>query len=225
LVDIDMEAAGHAARAIDPAGEHTLALGAALHQEHEAERAVRDTVAHFGRLDVLANVAGVRLWGPITEASPESWEFILGANVLAAAYCAKFAIPEMARGGGGSIVNVSSVYAVAGRSGMAQYDTTKGALLSLTRAMAFDHAGQQIRVNAVCPGATLTDFHIRRRAESTGSTLEAAKAEIEAEGLPDALIKRQARPREIAYGILFLASDEASYITGTTLMIDGGLGL
>ena len=225
LVDIDDQAAAHAAHGIDPSGEHTIALGAALHQELEAERAVRETVARYGRLDVLANVAGVRVYGPITEASPESWQFILESNLLATAYCAKFAIPEMARGGGGSIVNVSSVFAVAGRSGMAQYDATKGALLSLTRALACDHAAQHIRVNAVCPGATITNFHVRRRAVSTGATLEAAMAELETEGLPGALINRRAQPREIAYGILFLACDESSYVTGATLMIDGGLSM
>lgn len=225
LVDIDEQAAVEAARGIDPSGEHTIALGAALHQEPEAQRAVRETVARFGRLDVLANVAGVRVYGPITEASPASWQQILESNLLATAYCAKFAILEMARGGGGSIVNVSSVFAVAGRSGMAQYDATKGAILSLTRALACDHAGQNIRVNAVCPGATITTFHVQRHAAATGTTLEAARAELEAERFPGGLINRRAQPREIAYGILFLASDEASYITGTTLMIDGGLSM
>lgn len=131
----------------------------------------------------------------------------------------------MVRGGGGSIVNVSSVFAVAGRSGMAQYDATKGALLSLTRALACDHARQSIRVNAVCPGATITNFHVKRHAAATGATLEAAREELEAERFPEGLINRRAQPSEIAYGILFLASDEASYITGTTLMIDGGLSL
>ena len=225
LIDIDDQAVAHAAHGIDPSGEHTIALGAALHQGPEAERAVRETVARFGRLDVLANVAGVRVYGPITEASLQSWHLILESNLLATAYCAKFAIPEMVRGGGGSIVNVSSVFAVAGRSGMAQYDATKGALLSLTRAMACDHAEQHIRVNAVCPGATITPFHVRRRAAATGTTLEVAMVELEAEGLPGALINRQAHPREIAYGMLFLAYDEASYITGATLMIDGGLSM
>ena len=131
----------------------------------------------------------------------------------------------MARAGGGSIVNVSSVYGVAGRAGMAQYDATKGAVLSLTRAMACDHVAQQIRVNAVCPGATITMFHIRRWAEAEGISLEEAEAQVRAFGVPRALIKRQAEPREIGQGILFLLSDEASYITGATIMIDGGLGL
>ena len=225
LVDVDAAAAQQAAQAIDRSGERVLAIGASLDQEPEAERAVRETVARFGRLDVLANVAGVRVWGPITEATPESWDFVIGVNLLAVAYCSKFAVPEMARNGGGSIVNVSSANAVAGRGGMAQYDATKNAVLALTRAMACDHAGEHIRVNAVCPGPTLTLFHIRRLAAARGISLEEAEAELRAMGAPNTLLKRQAEPREIAYAILFLAGEESSYVTGATFMIDGGLSV
>ncbi len=223
LVDIDGAAAEQAAHAIDPRRERVLAITAALEQEPEAARAVRETVARFGRLDALANVAGVRVWGPVTEATPDSWKYILDANLLAMAYCSKFAIPEMARGGGGSIVNISSAYALAGRKGMAQYDATKSAILALTRAMAYDHADEQIRVNAVCPGATLTQFHVRRRAAAEGLSLEEAEARLRAPQATNILLKRQAEPREIAYAILFLACHESSYVTGATLVVDGGL--
>ena len=222
LVDNDAEAVRRAAAGIDPRGERALAIAADLSQEPEAERAVRETVARFGRLDTLANVAGVRVYGPITEATPESWAFILGVNLLAAANCAKFAVPEMSRNGGGTIVNVSSANAIQGRAGMTQYDATKAALLALTRSMAYDHAEQGIRVNAICPGPTLTMFHVRRRAAARGISLEAAEAELRAAG-SRVLLRRQAEPREIAYGILFLAGDESSYVTGATLMVDGGL--
>ena len=222
VVDSDAEAARGAAQGIDPAGERTLAIGADLSQEEEAARAVRETVARFGRLDTLANVAGVRVYGPITEASVESWDFILGVNLRAVAYTSKFAVPEMARNGGGTIVNISSANAIQGRGGMAQYDATKAAVLALTRSMAYDHAAQGIRVNAICPGPTLTMFHVRRRAAAKGIPLEQAEAELRAAG-SGVLLKRQAEPREIAYGILFLACDESSYVTGTTLMVDGGL--
>jgi NAD(P)-dependent dehydrogenase (short-subunit alcohol dehydrogenase family) len=222
VVDADAAAAEQVARSLDPTGESALAVGARLDHEEEAASAVRETVERLGRLDVVANVAGVRVWGPITEASPESWEHVLSVNLVAAAYCCKFAIPVMAQNGGGAIVHVSSANAIVGRKGMAQYDASKNGLLALTRAMAFDHADQGIRVNAVCPGPTLTMFHVRRRARDKGISLEQAEAEMRAAGAPT-LLKRQAEPREIAYAILFLACEESSYVTGATFMVDGGL--
>lgn len=225
LLDLDGGAAAGAARAIDPQGTRTLGLQADLTQEPDAERAMRAIVERFGRLDVLANVAGVRVWGPVTEASATSWDFILDVNLRAVAYCCKYAIPEMARQGGGSIVNVSSANAIVGRKGMAQYDASKNAVLALTRSMACDHAEQHLRVNAVCPGPTLTQYHVRRRAAGKGIPLEQAEAEMRAAGAPATLLKRQAEPREIAYAILFLACDESSYVTGATFMIDGGLSV
>ncbi len=223
IVDIDRAAAEQAAEAIDAGGERVLAIGAELDKEPEAERAVQETVARFGRLDSLANVAGVRVWGPITEATTDSWDFILRVNLLAVAYCSKFAVPAMEKVGGGTIVNVSSANAIAGRKGMAQYDASKNAVLALTRSMAYDHAEQKIRVNAICPGPTLTQYHVRRRAAAKNISLEQAEEEMRAAGAPHTLLKRQADPREMAYSILFLACDESSYVTGATFMIDGGL--
>ncbi len=221
LVDVDETEAKRASEEIDPGGRRVLALGAHLDEEPEARAAVDATTRRFGRLDILANVAGVRVWGPVTEADVASWDYILRGNLLQVGYCSKFAIPAMASGGGGSIINVSSANALAGRAGMAQYDATKAAVLALTRSMAHDHAGEGVRVNAVCPGPTLTMFHVRRRAAATGESLEEARTHLAA-GTPT-LLGRQADPREIAYAILFLASDEASYVTGATFMVDGGL--
>ena len=223
IVDLDGDAARSAADGIDPGGERIGAIAADLTREAEAERAVNETVARFGRLDVLANVAAVRVYGPLTEATTESWEHIIGVNLLAVAHGCKYAIPAMVRTGGGSIVTVSSANATVGRSGMAQYDATKNAVLALTRAMACDHADAGIRANAVSPGPTLTQFHVRNRVARTGETMEEAEAAMRAAGAPNTLLKRQAEPREIAYAMLFLASDESSYVTGANFMIDGGL--
>lgn len=224
LVDLDADAAGAAAAAIDPTGERVLPLRADLTQEVEAARVVTATVSHFGRLDVLANIVGVRVWGPVAEATPEEWRFILDANLLSAAYCAKFAVAPMALAGAGSIINVSSANAIVGRRGMGPYDASKAGMLALTRTLACEHADQGIRVNAVCPGPTLTQFHVRRRAARTGSTLQQAEAELRAAEVAN-LLKRHAEPREIAFSILFLASDESSFVTGVTLMVDGGLSV
>jgi NAD(P)-dependent dehydrogenase (short-subunit alcohol dehydrogenase family) len=222
VVDVDADEAERGAPETAARGDRVLALSARLDDEAEAQRAVDETVRRFGRLDILANVAGVRVYGPVTEADTDSWETILKGNLLQVGYCSKFAVPAMVESGdGGSIVNVSSANALRGRGGMAQYDATKAAVLALTRSMAHDHADEGIRVNAVCPGPTLTMFHVRRRAASTGESLDEARTALAA-GTPT-LLKRQADPREIGYAIVFLGSDEASYITGATLMVDGGL--
>jgi NAD(P)-dependent dehydrogenase (short-subunit alcohol dehydrogenase family) len=223
IVDLDGDAAQSAARGIDPREDRVVAIAADLTKEDEAERAVRETVARFGKLDVLANIAAVRVRGPVTEATVDSWNFVIGVNLLAVAYGCKYAIPEMARNGGGSIVTVSSANATVGRQGMGQYDATKNAVLALTRSMACDHAHQGIRANAVSPGPTLTPYHIRNRVKRTGETMEEAEAAMRAAGAPHTLLGRQAEPREIAYALLFLASDESSYVTGANFAIDGGI--
>jgi 2-hydroxycyclohexanecarboxyl-CoA dehydrogenase len=178
---------------------------------------VDETLAAFGSLHTLVNVAGVRLYTPLAEADPKGWEFILGVNVLATAYCCKAALPALRQGGRGTIVNLSSVYGVKGRGGMGQYDTTKAAVLGFTRALAIEEAPHGIRVNAVCPGGTITPYHIRRAAAQGVS-----EAEMRTQRTEDNLLGRWAEPREVAFPILFLASDESSYITGATLMVDAG---
>jgi NAD(P)-dependent dehydrogenase (short-subunit alcohol dehydrogenase family) len=200
-----------------------LAIQADLTEEGKAKRAVDETVARFGKLDVLANIAAVRVHGPVTEATTESWEFVINVNLLAVAYGCKYAIPVMASNGGGSIVTISSANATVGRPNMGQYDATKNAVLALTRSMACDHADQGIRVNAVSPGPTLTNYHIRNRVKRTGETPEEAEAAMRKAGAPHTLLKRQAEPREMAYAMLFLASDESSYVTGANFAVDGGI--
>src|SRR3954469_19165232 len=197
IVDPAADAVTRATERIDPSGSKILGIVADLSQEAEAERTVRETVARFGRLDSLVTAAGVRLYGPVTEATVESWHWILGVNLLGAAFCAKFAIPAMAKTGGGTIVNVSSTNALNGRAGMAQYDATKAALLALTRSLACDHAPQGIRVNAVCPGFTITPFHARRFAEARGTTEEEA-AQFLRDSPREVPLGRPADPIEIA---------------------------
>jgi len=219
LVDSDKAAAESAAadiaRSFSPA--HVLAIAADLTSETECRRVVDETLAAFGGLHTLINVAGVRLYTPLAEADQKGWEFILGVNVLATAYSCKAALPALRQCGRGTIVNLSSVYGVKGRAGMGQYDTTKAAVLGLTRALAIEEAPHRIRVNAVCPGGTITPYHIRRAAAQGVS-----EAEMRKQRTGDNLLGRWAEPREVAFPILFLASDESSYVTGATLMVDAG---
>jgi NAD(P)-dependent dehydrogenase (short-subunit alcohol dehydrogenase family) len=195
------------------------ALFVETHMEREAEAMafIHRAVEHFGRLDILVNNAGIRLYQRVTEASEESWDTIWGVNVKGYAFCAKAAIPAMRRTGGGSIINISSIRAVTAGGNMVQYDTTKAAVAGLTRGLALDHAADGIRVNAVCPGPIFTLFH-EHRAAAAGKTPEAFKEEFGR----DTMLKRPGTPSEVAGCILFLASDDASYVTGTCLFVDGG---
>ena len=145
---------------------------------------------------------------------------MLGVNLMGTANSCRAALPALRATGNGSIVNVSSCYAVTGRSGMGLYDATKAAILAMTRTLAFEETAHGVRTNAVCPGSTLTEFHVSK-AEAAGKSVEKLKTERR----DTSLIARWARPEEIAYPVLWLASDEASFITGTTLMVDGGLSI
>ncbi len=222
IVDLDEAALKQVAGEIEPEGDRVAWIAADLTVESEADRVVSETLKRFGNVDILANVAAVREYGPVTEATVEQWQRILNVNLLAAAYTSKFAVRAMEGAGGGSVINVSSGNAMAGRGGMGLYDASKSALLALTRSMACDHAGAGVRVNTISPGPTLTSFHIRRRMENTGETYEEAEAAIRAQGA-GTLLGRQAEPEEIAYAMLFLASDESSYVTGANIPVDGGL--
>ena len=219
LVDTDKVAVETAATGMTKAvpGARVLALVADLTSESEARRVIDDSLVRFEALHTLVNVAGVRVYRPLAEADATGWEFIIGVNVLATAYCCKAALPALRATGRGTIVNVSSVYGLMGRAGMGQYDTTKAAVLGFTRALAVEEAPHGIRVNAVCPGGTITPYHIRRAAGRGVS-----ETELRAQRSQDNLLGRWAEPREIAFPILFLASDESSYITGATLMVDAG---
>ncbi len=188
--------------------------------EAMALEAVRHTVQEFGRLDVLVNNASMRNYSSIAKASRDEWLAVVGVNLLGAANYCKAALPALRKTGKASVVNVSSCYAVTGRKGMGLYDATKAGLLAMTRTLAFEESAHGVRVNAVCPGSTLTGFHIAR-GKAAGKSLEKLKGERQ----ETSLLGRWAEPEEIAYPILWLASDEASFITGTTLMVDGGLSI
>jgi NAD(P)-dependent dehydrogenase (short-subunit alcohol dehydrogenase family) len=212
-------------RGISDSSERLLGLTADLSREEEAARVMSSAVERFGRLDALANIAGVRApVGPITVATRDMWQRVLDVNLLGIAACCKYAIPSMVSAGGGSIINVSSVGAVSPRPGWAIYDASKAAVLALTRDMACDHARQGIRVNAVCPGFVLTRYHIRNRAREQGIAYEQAEAQMRSQGYRFNLLARPGEPRELAYALLFLASEESSFVTGATFDIDGGKG-
>ena len=216
LLDTDAAAVEAAASAIQTAvpGAQILAF---VTRESDVRRIIDETAARWGALHTLVNVAGVRVYAPLADADAADWERIIGVNVLGTAHCCKAALPWLRAAGRGTIVNVSSVYGVMGRTGMGQYDTTKAAVLGFTRSLAVEEAPHRVRVNAVCPGGTITPYHIRRAAARGVS-----EAEMRTQRAGDNLLGRWAEPREVAYPILFLASDESSFVTGATLMVDAG---
>ena len=186
----------------------------------DAARAIDQARTAFGGLSVLVNNAAVRNHVSVELSDPEEWKRLFSVNVLGAVNFCKAALPELRKSGNASIVNISSCYAVVGRSGMPIYDATKAALLSLTRTLAFEEAQHGVRANAVCPGGTLTPFTIGRGVAS-GRLAE----DMPNDQRTDSLLRRWARPEEIAFPVLWLASDESSYMTGATIMVDGGLSI
>jgi NAD(P)-dependent dehydrogenase (short-subunit alcohol dehydrogenase family) len=195
-------------------GSQVLEIRADVGIEQSATAIVQQVLTMFGTLDVLVNLAGIRSYEPLAEATAQTWEWILKANLLSYAYMAREALPALRKSGRGSIVNISSTHAVNPRAGMGQYDVTKAGILSMTRTLTFEEAPHKVRVNTVCPGLTLTPFHVKR--------LKRTREDLLSEKSAYNLQQRWAEPREVAYPILWLASDEASFITASTIMVDGG---
>lgn len=223
LVDRDAAALATAAQRLREANAKAQVevFAADLTDARQAAEAARFAAAKFGAIHVLVNNAAVRNTDTIFDGDPAEWQRVLGTNVLGTLNITRAVLPALREsgksGGKASVVIVSSCYAIRGRKGFAAYDATKAALLAMTRNLACEEAEHGIRVNAVCPGGTLTPFTIGR-----GKARGRTEAEMRADRRGESLLQRWAEPVEIAYPILFLASDEASYVTGATLMVDGG---
>jgi NAD(P)-dependent dehydrogenase (short-subunit alcohol dehydrogenase family) len=200
------------------AGEITAAGGTAHFLAGDlADAAFRDSlvgeaVARLGRLDVLVNNAGLIRRGTAPDMSTEDWTLVMAVNLDAVFFLCRDAIPVMKRQGGGSIVNTASELAFTAARHAAAYCASKGGVLQLTRAMAVDHARDGIRINAICPGPV--DSAMLRGGRDDGSLAAIA------EEIP---MGRLGRPDEIAAAIAFLASDDASFMTGAALLADGGV--
>lgn len=198
-------------------GAQAIAIEVDVTKSAEAKRMVDETVKAYGRLDVLLNNAGYGIAGNVVETDEDAWEALMAVNVRGVYLCTKYAIPAMTANGGGSIVNTASVVAAVGIKDRAAYCASKGAVAALTRAVAIDHVAEGIRCNAISPGTINTPYFEDILAKSPNA------AEI-LQGLKDRqLMRRLGTPDEIAAGMLFLASDESSFATGTILTIDGGM--
>jgi 2-keto-3-deoxy-L-fuconate dehydrogenase len=188
-------------------GSRTRALTLDVREEDAVAAAMRD-------LEVLVNVAGVGSTTNAPDTPLEVWENVFAVNARGTFLCCKHAIPGMIERGGGAIVNIASIAGLVGLPNRAAYCASKGAVIALTRALAIDHVAQGVRVNAVCPG-TVDSPWVRRLVEEVGESLDALRARQP--------MGRLGTPEEVARAVLYLASDDAAFITGSGLVIDGGL--
>src|SRR6266566_3506670 len=216
IADINGPAAQAVATSIQAEGGRATWTEADVTSGASAEQMVQATLNSFGRVDILFNNAGIEGFGSVIEADEASWDRIFAVHVRGTFLCSKYAIRAMIDGGySGAIVNVSSVAGLVGLQHMSAYSAAKGAIISLTRAMAADFAQYGIRVNCIAPGTTMTPLGQRLIENDTPEKL--------AQRLSRYPLGRFGQPEEIARSVLFLASDDSSYATGMCLVIDGGL--
>ncbi len=183
----------------------------------DCQRAVDETVTHFGRIDILFNNAGIVTHGTAESTTETDWQDTLALNVTAVWRMSRLVLPVMRAQGGGVIINNASDWAFIGAPAVVAYCTSKGAVVQMTRAMAIDHAAENIRINAVCPGDTYVERWVKEGFyRDSGAVSESAARQSD---LP---IGRVAETIEIAKAVLFLASEDSSFMTGATLVVDGG---
>ena len=209
-----LEAEGRQVEAeINEVGGECVFVHLDVTQEAEWQLAVETAVARFGKLDILVNNAGIALRGVLEDTSSEDWDRVMAVNAKGVFLGTKAAIPEMRKAGGGSIVNISSMSGMVGQSYIQPvYNASKGAVRIFTKSAAIQYAKEGIRVNSVHPGPIDTPM--------AGERLN--NAELQRQADERSPMGRTAHPDEVAYGVLFLASDEASFMTGSELVIDGG---
>ncbi len=183
----------------------------------DCQHSVEETILKYGRIDILFNNAGIVVSGTAETTSADDWDDTMQLNVTAVWRMCKLVIPIMRAQGGGVIINNASDWAFIGAPAVVAYCTSKGAVVQMTRAMAIDHAKENIRINAVCPGDTFVDRWLKDGFYRTSGGV--SEAEARKSDLP---IGRVAETIEIARAVLFLASDDSSFMTGTALLVDGG---
>jgi NAD(P)-dependent dehydrogenase (short-subunit alcohol dehydrogenase family) len=217
IVDWSEDAASAAVKSFTALSKGVDFVVADISKVADAEKAIRATVDRFGGIDILVNNAGIQTFGNPVTTTEEVWDKTMNVNLKGHWLMSKYAIPEMLKRGKGSIVNVASVQGLASQRNVVAYSTSKHAMIGLTRSMAVDMASRNVRVNCVCPGTVNTPM---------------IQSIIESDSDPERLKKildkmhplgRVAQPSEIGEVIAFLASDRASFMTGSIVVVDGGL--
>ena len=220
LNDIRVDAAERVASEIRDAGGSTRTQQLDVADESQVKAALERVVATEGRLDILVNNAGVSHVGTVLETSLEEWERVMSVNARGVFLCSKYAVIQMLAQNptGGILVNIASVAGMIAIDQRFPYSASKGAVISMTRSIAIDFVTQGIRCNAICPGTVHTPFVEGYLARNFAGHEDEVRQQLHARQP----IGRMGRPDEIAYAALYLASDEAAFVTGSTLVIDGG---
>lgn len=216
VVDLNQPRAEEVAVQIRQGGGQAIAVSCDVSRAADCRRAVAETVAALGGIDILFNNAGMIRRADVLETTEEEWDQVMAVNVKSVFLMSKFVVPVMASRGGGAIVNTGSGWGLVGGRDAVSYCASKGAVVNMTRAMALDHASQQIRVNCVCPGDTNTDM-LRSEARQLGESEERFLQDA-----ADRPLGRIGTPEDIAQAVLYLVGETASFVTGTILVVDGG---
>jgi NAD(P)-dependent dehydrogenase (short-subunit alcohol dehydrogenase family) len=220
VADVNMEAAGATVAQITGAGGAARAQRMNVADEAEVQAAIAAVVAQEGALHILVNNAGISSVGNLLETSAEEFDRVLAVNLKGVFLCSKYAVAQMIaqEPQGGILVNIASVAGMIAIDRRAAYGTSKGGVIALTRSVAIDFVGQGIRANAICPGTVHTPFVEGYLARHFAGQEDAVRQQLHARQP----LGRMGKPNEIAYAALYLASEEAAFVTGSALVIDGG---
>jgi len=213
LADVTDQEGIAVAAEIAEAGGDALYVHLDVTNEDEWNSAVQSAVASFGKLDILVNNAGIWRWGHVLETSSDQWDEIMDVNAKGVFLGTKAAIPEIRKAGGGSIINISSTAGLVGSKTSAAYSASKGAVRIFTKSTAVQYAAEGIRANSIHPGPIDTDMGDQVWPDATSREASISRTAL----------ARIGTANDIAYGALYLASDESSFVTGSELVIDGGV--
>jgi len=210
VFDIDEPAGRGTVEQIQEQGGEAIFVHGDVSNPDDAAQLIDAAVDAYGCVDVLVNNAGVHVDRTVADTTEEEWDQILGVNLKGVFLCSKAAIPQMRRQGGGNIICISSISGLIGQLNQAAYNASKHGIIGLVRCMAYDHAQENIRANAICPGVMNTPLVVSVPEEHIAPYRKTS------------LLERFAEPSEVANAALFLASDESSYVTGSAMVVDGG---
>jgi NAD(P)-dependent dehydrogenase (short-subunit alcohol dehydrogenase family) len=216
IADVNEHAANETAKQIVNDGGRAIFEPTDVTKNVDCERVVQRTVREFGSISILFNNAGIIRRASIVELTEEDWDRVMAVNLKSIFLLSRLVIPVMIKAGGGSIVNTASGWGLAGGPRAAAYCASKGAVVLMTKALAVDHGAAKVRVNCICPGDTDTAM-LRSEAQQLGENENRFLAESARRPLG-----RIGNPEDIAKAVLYLASDESSFVTGTSMVVDGG---